>query len=892
MAGMARRGAHSARHRVGSSRPDAAGPAAQDGTAPDAFVPPGVAPEVFGQPLVSPGPFAPLDRPDAGQTEADPAALRRYGPDQGHASSVRRTPEGTNAGPPASSEQAAPMDVRPDARSEDAQRPDDLWRDDQRPEDLLAASAGPAGLTSDVTLPDGLSVARASPPGMAPDVTRPDNLRPGFARSPDRAAGERLNGWPGSTRPAASPPRVVTPAGSAPAPVRPVAPPAQVAPPAGTAPGPAAPPARPATPKASPRRGRSRSGAIRVISALTAAGVVIIAGLSGAVKSEPSVTASVKNFLFAWQSADYATAAAMTTGNHAVVASSLQAAYSQLGAEDLQFTMGPISVHGSSAHAYFYASIDLGRGGQPWNYRGSIRLRQVGSQWLVVWSPSVIVPGLGPKDRLAVLTTMPPRRSLLDAAGRPLILQSPVVEVGVVPAHVTNAKLTSRELAHATGLAASDADEMRGQILAAPPDSFLELVQMSPGQYARLRGALRKIPHLAHRRKSERLFKSTVPEVTGRVGTETAKVLVQEGDPYLPGTTVGLTGLQQAFQSDLVGTPTTQVVVQDSAGKQVKVLKTWQGKPGTPVRTTIDGRIEQAARRAVDGSVVPAAIVAVQARTGRILAVASHHAAGLPAVNPLNGQYQPGQAFTIVSTAALLAARPDFGPSSQEPCYPGFSVNGQTFANVPPEPRLGKHPPLFSADFANACSTAFAELSLNLSPVGLAAAATEFGIGARWQLPIAAFVGSMAKPSSSNSPALPADVTGMGTVQVSPLDMALAAGVVAAGSWHQPSLVTAASGPAARPSAKVPAQVIAELRELMGDTVRLGAARSAKVAGSPLFGQVGSALLAGHPGVRAIWFVGYRSGVAFAVLAFSRSAAFDSALTITHQFAAALGSGS
>ena len=51
-----------------------------------------------------------------------------------------------------------------------------------------------------------------------------------------------------------------------------------------------------------------------------------------------------------------------------------------------------------------------------------------------------------------------------------------------------------------------------------------------------------------------------------------------------------------------------------------------------------------------------AAIVAVQASTGKILAVASHTASGMPGLSPLAGQYQPGQAFTIVSSAAILSA--------------------------------------------------------------------------------------------------------------------------------------------------------------------------------------------------------------------------------------------
>jgi len=633
---------------------------------------------------------------------------------------------------------------------------------------------------------------------------------------------------------------------------------------------------------------------IRVVSLLCAALVVIVAGVTGAGQSDPSVTASVKTFLLAWNSGDYATAAAMTTGNPVVVARSLKDAYNQLGAQDLSLAMGPISVHGDTASAHFYASIDLGRGGRPWNYRGNFTLRRHGSGWLVAWSPSVIAPGLGVGDRLAVLTTVPQRRPLLDASGKPLIPLSPVVEVGVRPARDPDPVATATTLAKVTGLASSQADQMVGQIRAAPPDSFLELVQLAPRKFDRLSAALGKVPHLTHRWVTRRLFRSAVPVITGQVGTEAARALVEDGEPYRPGTTVGLSGLEQAYQTTLAGTPTTQVVVQNAAGHLVKVLKRWQGQAGTAVRTTIELGVQQAAQRALAGLGYAATVVAVRASTGKILAAAERQAAGMPTVDPLNGQYQPGQSFTIVPTAALLSTEPGFGVDQPVRCSTTpVQVGGQSYANVPAVPRFGK--PRFSLDFTHACSTAFAVLSELLKPAEFYATAGQFGIGVPWRLPLrpTPFVGSIRKPVGQGEQA--ADAIGTGTVLVSPLNMALAAGVVESGSWHRPSIVTGSSGPTLTARVKLKGlknQVISQLRELMANTVNFGAAKAARLPGTTLFGQVGTAPLAGHRGVRAIWFVGFRGDVAFAVLAFSRSPAFDPAVTIAHRFAEWLPAGS
>ena len=59
----------------------------------------------------------------------------------------------------------------------------------------------------------------------------------------------------------------------------------------------------------------------------------------------------------------------------------------------------------------------------------------------------------------------------------------------------------------------------------------------------------------------------------------------------------------------------------------------------------------------------------------------------------------------------------------------------------------------------------------------------------------------------------------------------------------------------------------------MRRTVTSGAGRAANIRGATVYGQVGNVALGiGQHGLRASWFVGYRGGVAFAVLEFTRSA--------------------
>jgi len=596
-----------------------------------------------------------------------------------------------------------------------------------------------------------------------------------------------------------------------------------------------------------------------VVAASCATAVLLLGVALGWASPDPSAAPTVQAFLLDWENGSYAAAAAQTTGAPAEVAAALQDAKRQLGAADISISMGHISQRGDTGHAYFDASVDLGRGGQPWDYKGSFPLRRVSGAWKVVWSPSVIAPGLRPGLRLAVLDTLPPRAQLLDAEGWPLSPPSLVYTVGVYPGRLRNPARTVDGLATATGLTAS---QVMSWVSEAPATQFLELLRLSPGSYQRLGGKLRRVPQLVIRPQRMRLLKSISWPVSGSVGTEAAGRLHQMGIPYRPGATVGLSGLQQAYQRLLVGTPTTEVVEESLFGQVVAVLKRWPGQAGTPVRTTIDSKIQIAANHAMSSLHTPAAIVAVSATTGRILAVAQHEVPGMPAVDGLAGRYQPGQAFTIVSTAALLDT--GFDVNSRIACGPSSLVGGQSFVNVPPARDLGT----FRTAFAQACATAFAELSLRLAPKDLLQAASGFGLGKPWQLQLAAFTGSMPPPSGQAQMA--EDAIGTGGVQVSPLDMAIAAEVVQSGTWRPPMLVTSPPDPGLTPTVPFGLQVVSAVQELMKSTVISGAGRAANVAGAQVFGQVGSAPLGtGGRGLRADWFVGYQGTVAFAVLELS-----------------------
>jgi Penicillin binding protein transpeptidase domain/NTF2-like N-terminal transpeptidase domain len=602
---------------------------------------------------------------------------------------------------------------------------------------------------------------------------------------------------------------------------------------------------------------RSRPRLLKlVIAALVLAFVAV--GFTGFL-STPSAEPTVQAFLLNWQQKSYSAAAALTTGNPQKVAAALKNAYRGLDAAAFMLTMGPIRQSGSTATARFTASVDLGQDGAPWVYGGQFTLTKSGGDWKIVWSPSVICPGLRPGLRLAMVSSSPNRKPLLDAARQPLQTPSTAYVAGVWPGRLRNPALTAAALGRVTGI---EPTELLGWILAAPRAAFQELVVFRPAQYHRLAHRLRKVPGLTVRAQKLRLFTSIAPAVVGSVGTEIAGALRQQGVAYRPGATVGLSGLQRAYQAQLAGTPTTSVITEGPDGHQVSVLKTWSGRPPTPVRTTLSSGVQAAANRAVAAAPGSAAVVAVQASTGHILAVAEHAAPHMPRIDPLAGRYQPGAAFTIVSTAALLSS--GLGVTTPVRCTSINDVGGRVFRNVPAVRGLGPEP-TFAQDFAHACGTAFSGLSENLTARDLNAAGEVFGLGATWRLPLPGFSGQVG--ASGGFAQVASATIGQGTVQVSPLAMALVAAEVDTGRWHEPSLVMVRNDPPASRRAPVTRDSLMTLRALMRQAVSSGAAAAADLPGQPVYGQVGTAALG--PGKHhkwASWFVGYRGDMAFAVV--------------------------
>ncbi|NYI07664.1 penicillin-binding transpeptidase domain-containing protein [Allostreptomyces psammosilenae] len=322
----------------------------------------------------------------------------------------------------------------------------------------------------------------------------------------------------------------------------------------------------------------------------------------------------------------------------------------------------------------------------------------------------------------------------------------------------------------------------------------------------------------------------------------------------------GSGGLTARYADQLAGRSATAVELADRASEETQetLFEISEATPGTPVQTTIDAEVQGAAEAALEDVEVNAALVALDATNGEVLAVANNPASGFN--RALEGRYPPGSDFKVITAAALLQA--GVTPSTPVECPRTVTVNGQSFENQ--DEFVLEDGSTFRDNFANSCNTGIISLRDRLSEDALTNTAAQFGIGAVWEVGAATFDGSVPVPGSPNE--LAANMIGQGTVEASPLVMASVAATVRSGAFHQPVVVPDA---VENPHEVEPLDptLAGQLRELMGAVVTEGSGEALRGLPGEVGAKTGTAEFGTeNPPRTHAWMIGYQDDVAFAVL--------------------------
>jgi cell division protein FtsI/penicillin-binding protein 2 len=558
-----------------------------------------------------------------------------------------------------------------------------------------------------------------------------------------------------------------------------------------------------------------------------------------------------------------------------------RAVAADLGLSAATYHLGPVSTNGADATAPLTSDLVLGRLGSL-TVHSTLHASDASGTWRVLWSPRTILPALGPGDTVATAVTWPARAAILGAGGAPLTTDVPMVSVGIEGSRITDPAALTAAL---TQTGASTAQIQAAITTArAHPTWFVPVTSLSQQTYEQLKPIIYPVPGTVFNTFGSR--SALTPElgahVVGAVGPVTAQQLQQLGPPYAAGDTVGQTGIEQAYERQLAGTPGASVVVSDRSGATVATVARFPSRPGTPVQTTIDPPIQQAAEGALSGETLPADLVAMQASTGDVLASVS-----VPDSEQVNeafaGAYPPGSTFKVVTSSDLLEH--GLTPSSPASCPATVTVNGEVFHNFE-----GETTPSLSMlqAFAMSCNTAFIGMSSSLPDDSYATTAAQFGIGATLKLGLLAFGGKVPTPTTPSDAA--ATAIGQAQVVVSPLALATAAAAVDSGGLRLPRLV-AGSADDSVPAQPLSPTVVSDLRTMMQAVVTssIGTAAGAGLPAGTL-GKTGTAEFGNaNPPQTDAWFIGYRGDLAFAVLVVGGGVGGTVAAPIAAKFLDAVG---
>jgi penicillin-binding protein A len=315
----------------------------------------------------------------------------------------------------------------------------------------------------------------------------------------------------------------------------------------------------------------------------------------------------------------------------------------------------------------------------------------------------------------------------------------------------------------------------------------------------------------------------------GAVPAARARQLEAEGVPT--DAIVGVSGVEEALDERLRGTPGGELLASSRASGSTRVLATAAPIPAPAVRTTISPAVQRAAVTALGGQL--GGVVAMQPSTGQILAVAG---LGIDDLQP------PGSTFKMITLSGVLQAG-IANPHTTFPYATYATLDGVKLSNANGEECGGS----LALAFAVSCNSVFTPLGVKLGAPRLVAMAEAYGFNhppgvpgaVESTLPGAAHIQGELEVGST--------AIGQGEVQASPLQMATVAATIADGGHRpQPTFVLDDDDDDAHPHSVTSAtstSVARTVRRLMIGVVREGTGTAAAIPGVTVAGKTGTAEL-------------------------------------------------
>jgi penicillin-binding protein 2 len=444
-------------------------------------------------------------------------------------------------------------------------------------------------------------------------------------------------------------------------------------------------------------------------------------------------------------------------------------------------------------------------------------------------------------NRIRVVSVKPLRGVVYDRAGRQLVRNVPSFTASIRPADLPKDKAARQVVfERLSQVIEVPVEEIQATVDGAWSDPFTPVrikSHLSRDKALILEEQLALVPGVVPdftpiREYPEGPLLGQVLGYTSPIPPARLEQLLAQG--YERDDTLGVTGLEAAYEEELRGTRGRKQVEVDVVGRITNELQTLvPTTPGANLVLTIDAALQRRAADLLGAAMARArsrqgALVAIQPQTGEILAMVSLpqydnnlFAAGIsqadytrlsddpwrPMVNhAISGQYPPGSTFKLVTAAAALQERV-VTPQTRINCPGSLTVSGRTFNDWTPQ----GHGPNVTARHAVAVScdiyfysvaggnplTGFQGLGIKR----LADYARSFGLGERTGLRLPGEIAGLMpseewKRETRKEPWYIGDSfntgIGQGDVLMTPLQLAnMTAAVANGGTLYRPHLVSA-----------------------------------------------------------------------------------------------------
>jgi cell division protein FtsI/penicillin-binding protein 2 len=352
---------------------------------------------------------------------------------------------------------------------------------------------------------------------------------------------------------------------------------------------------------------------------------------------------------------------------------------------------------------------------------------------------------------------------------------------------------------------------------------------------------------------------SAMIDVTGEIGMaeeDENPALARHGFP--PGTPVGISGVEQAFNARLAGRPGGTLLAVADSGGSARIIARDTPEVGAPVKTTIDPHLQEAAVSALAGRA--GGVAALDPQTGDIRALAGQ---------AFSAPQPPGSTFKMLTTIAALQ-KGVVSLDDEFEITDGANVGGRFISNANGELCGGT----FREAFAESCNADFAPLGPKIGNEDFVAVAEMFGFNS----PPSLYSQEVLEAVKPAEPTIPTDIgeevdlgvtaIGQGEVLATPLLMASIAQAIANDGILEPTSLVANKKlrPDKKPVRVMSKEIADELTELMVGVVTEGTGYAGAIPEGQVAGKTGTAELGPVPGqenspepeqIKDAWFAAF-----------------------------------